>query len=572
MKVFRVLRNEYKDSLYLMRLSSDVSNWNGIQQAVIVMGTESNKRILKQVGLDSEEVHDASHDDLIIAVELDEKIDTAAFTAQLERRLKQTDYMDNQELVYPDLDTAFRAYPDTALVSVSTPGEFATNQAREALLAGKHVFCFSHHIPIETEIELKDLAIKKNLLMMGPDCGTAILDGIGLGFANQVRPGTIGIISASGSGLQEVISLIHRAGGGISQAIGIGGRDLISPVDGRMALSALQLITSRLGTDVVIILAKKISPEAHAKILAAAAQTCLPIIVQFHNSSSSPRYGKDNQPIWSADTYEECAKLGIMLAGIPWLKPNEEQTGTDWIKSSLVDLPIGRKYIRGLFSGGSLCGEAYKTLTERGISVQTNLAGPVETWECTHRMVDLGAEEYTEGRVHPFIDHRLRAIEIDTAFADSTVAVLLVDVVLGWGCHEDPAGEMIKAIKDAQARHGRGPVVIASVCGTNEDPQNFELQRKRLQESGVYVAFSNATAARLAWEFIFYLSLRERALSRVNLEEREPILSKPHVITNIGLSNFEAGPRNGGAKILSISWHHGAQASDKVKKLLDELN
>ncbi len=571
MKVFRVLRNEYRDSLYLMKLSSDVSHWPQVHQAVIVMGTDSNLRILKQVGLHSEVIREATPNDLIIAVELDVGADEPGFHANLDRRLRQPDRVETLGSHHPSLEAALESSPDIALVSISTPGEFAADQARQALQAGKHVFCFSHHIPVEVEIELKNLAIKNHLLMLGPDCGTAILDGIGLGFANQVRRGSIGVVSASGSGLQEVTSLIHRAGGGISQAIGVGGRDLVSPVDGRMAEEALRWTAIHPDTKVIILLAKKVSPTAQEKILTVAEQIGLPIIVQFQGGLSFHRQGEQTAPIWTAKTYEECAELGILLGGYPRVVPPADQLTGDWIETMLNQMPAERKAIRGLFAGGSLCAEAAQILTERGIRVETNLAGPIEAWQGPHRLIDLGAEEYTEGRAHPFIDHRLRSVEIGAAFADPSVGVLLADVVLGWGCHEDPAGEFVAAVKQARDQYEPGPMVIASVCGTSGDPQGYERQCHALENSGIFVARSNAAAARLAADCICRLNQNDNSQSSVMGIEGDRIFKSPSTMVNIGLPLFEAGPRNCGVQVLPVHWRPGPKISAEVKTLLDEL-
>src|SRR5690606_14776291 len=124
------------------------------------------------------------------------------------------------------------------------PGVYAAFEAFRALENNLNVMMFSDNVTVEDEIKLKDLAVKKDLLMMGPDCGTAIINGVGLCFANKIKRGPIGLVAASGTGLQEVTVLIDQFGGGISQAIGVGGRDLSKDVMGRMTLHAINALNA----------------------------------------------------------------------------------------------------------------------------------------------------------------------------------------------------------------------------------------------------------------------------------------------------------------------------------------
>ncbi len=499
MKIVRVHKNEYLDSLVLMNLSNDVSGWPGVRQAVVVMGTDSNRRILEQVGLLAGEALAATPRDMILAAELEPSWTEADFLLRLEGRLRQRPGGAATDPGFDRLEAAFAARPQARIVSISVPGEHAAAIAREALESGRHVFCFSQHVSIDDEISLKRLAVEHGLLMMGPDCGTAILDGCGLGFANQVRRGTIGLVSAAGSGLQEVVSLIHRAGGGVSQAIGVGGRDMRRPVDGLMAEAAVRLLGRDPETRVIVVLAKSASLEAGRRVVQAAKEVGRPLVVDFLASEGS---GLDGEGVIAADTFEVAAREALRLAGIAWgLRPDGEGM-REALASSLRRLAPDRRMLRGLYAGGSLCAEAARILAAHGVAAATNLNGPLEQRPTGHLMLDLGAEEYTAGRAHPFIDPRLREIEVAQAFADPTVGVLLVDVVLGWGCHPDPAGALAAALRKARSTQGEGPAVIASLCGTQDDPQGFRRQHAELVEAGVLVLDSNAAAARLAAQAI----------------------------------------------------------------------
>ncbi len=491
----RVLRNEYFDSLVLMYLSNEISGWPGVRQAVILMGTESNRRILAQVGLLTEAAQTASAGDLIIAADLDPGLAESEFLSRLDTRLKSPPGNATPVGAFNALAEALAARPDAHLVSISIPGKHATAQAKLALESGRHVFLFSHHVSLEDELRLKEFALSRGLLMMGPDCGTAILDGCGLGFANAVRQGSIGLVSASGSGLQEVVSLIDRSGGGITQAIGVGGRDLRDPVNGLMAEHAVQILAEDPRTQVIVILAKSASAVARKRVLRAAVASGRPVIADFLSAEDGVIEGSS---VSLADTFERAASMAVAQAGLEWRLGRDSPLQAEQIESGVRGLAKSRWTVRGLFAGGSLCAEAAHILRQHGTLAATNLYQPLDAPTAGHMLLDLGAEEYTQARAHPFIDPRLRALEISNAFADDSVAVVLMDVVLGWGCHPDPAGAVCAAIGQARRTSGAGPLVIASLCGTSRDPQGFDAQKSALQASGVTVAESNADAARLA--------------------------------------------------------------------------
>ncbi len=569
MNIYRVIPGEYRDSLFLMKMSTDISHWPGVKQAVIVMGTDSNRKILEQVGLSSLETNSATSNDLIIAIELTDQVSPDEISNKVNAILSRSDQVACAKDNLSDLTTALHEHPEIHLVAISTPGEIAVSQAEQALQAGKHVFCFSHHIPIESEIELKDLAIQKNLFMMGPDCGTSVIDGVGLGFANRVRQGAIGIISASGSGLQEVISLVHRSGAGISQAVGVGGRDLTSLVGGRMAEQALLRVSALPQTKVIIILAKKASKEAEQRLIKTIGNIDLPIVTQLQGLTRDTEQAVV-PPIVIADTYEDCAKYAVLLSGGQWLLPDRSEHAAKWIEEISHSLKPEMQFLRGLYGGGSLCAETYRILNGCGFRIQSNLVQPIELTDNTHMFLDLGAEEYTEGRAHPFIDHRLRSLEIEKAFANLTVGILLVDMVLGYGSHPDPAGEFIEALKRAKEKHGTGPAIIASICGTLEDNQNYAQQRNKLEEQGVFVAESNAAAAFLARDLLIQrISISQTRKLRPSAEEA--LISQQMNIVNLGIPIFIEGPQTDGATVLSVDWKPELKISDEMKSLLNGL-
>lgn len=499
MKKIWIKKNEYRDSLFLMKLSTDISNWPGIQQAVIVMGTDNNKQILEQVGLFDETASSASADDLIIAVEYSPERDVSDLFKMIEEDMT-VKKKSSQEKEYKNLTDAISSEKDARVVVISAPGEYAGPLAKEALTSGKHVFCFSHHVSIEDEIELKKLAIQKNLLMMGPDCGTSILNGIGFGFANRIRAGKIGVVSASGSGLQEVTTLIHRAGGGISHAIGVGGRDMKSPVDGMMSAKAVEWVSRSKETGVLVILAKSASAQAVKNVLLAAKKTKLPVVVDFHTTEENR---SNHEGVIFAQTFEECAQKALHLAGYPASFSAASAVAEEaWLAENQRRLRPEQWAVRGLFAGGSLCGEAAQILRSQGLAVENDPETYRKRQAAGHLLVDLGDEVFTEGRAHPFIDTRLRSLEIAKAFSDPSVAVVLMDVVLGWGSHSNPAGEIAQAVKKLSTNHKNRPAIVCTVCGTPDDFQGYAGQRRMLEEVGIFVTESNAAAARLAARFI----------------------------------------------------------------------
>jgi succinyl-CoA synthetase alpha subunit len=328
--------------------------------------------------------------------------------------------------------------------------------------------------------------VRKGLLVMGPDCGTAILDGVPLGFANAVRRGSVGLVGASGTGLQQVTCLLDAFGAGVSQAIGVGGRDLHEEVGGLMMLAGLERLVADEETDVVVLISKPPALSVAARVLEAASAASKPVVVNFLGGDAEAIRAAGAHP---ATTFEEAAQTaaGLSLGRTP--APLEDDAADPG--ELAAGLAAGQERIAGLYSGGSLASEAKVVL--KGLLGADAAAA--------QSIVDLGDDEYTVGRPHPMIDPRLRSEKIVEAGHDPGVAVVLLDIVLGYASHPDPAGALIPAIeaaRSAAAAGGRGLAVVASVCGTPNDPQGLAAQRAILAAAGVYLAASNARAARLA--------------------------------------------------------------------------
>jgi FdrA protein len=492
-----VHRNSYRDSVELMGIAAQLEQIAGIQRAGLVMATVANLDVLAEAGLADAAASGPGPNDLVVAVAAlyDQAADTALATAVTLLAAGTGDADGPQQTrMAQTIGEGLAELPDANLALVSTPGTYATAEALRALKRGLNVFLFSDNVPIEDEIQLKELAERKGLLVMGPDCGTAIVGGVPLGFANAVRRGPIGLVGASGTGLQQVTSLIHRFGSGVSQAFGTGGRDLDEGVGGTTMLAATRRLLADPETKVIVLISKPPSAAVAARILDAVRSSPKPVVVNFLGGDAAAVQAVGAHP---APTFESAARLAVTLAaGHPVPEPTtdpviglRDQHLQALAEAAAARLAPGQREIRGLYSGGSLAGEA-----------KVVLAAVLGT-ERHDRILDLGDDEYTVGRPHPMIDPRLRNEHIVATATEPAVAVVLLDVVLGYGSHPDPAEALAPAIADAMAlaiSAGRHLLVVASVCGTDLDPQDLERQERILAQTGVLLESSNARAAMLA--------------------------------------------------------------------------
>lgn len=488
-----VWRSAYHDSVTLMRLTRALEAVTGVSRAAAMMGTEPNRALLAEAGLLADEGQAATPTDLVIAVVAEDAEAARAAEAvareQLTARRPPAAAGPAAPASRPrTLDSALRALPAATIALVSVPGLYAAAEARKALQAGLHVMLFSDNVPLEEEIALKRLARARGLLVMGPDCGTAIIGGVPLGFANAVPRGRIGIAAASGTGLQEVACLLAQAGEGVSHAIGVGGRDLSDAVGALSMQQALEALAADPDTRVVAVIGKPPGPDVARQLDKAIAALGKPSVVHFVGSATG--------------SLEDCARQAVALARGTRAERVEFTLAAGevarLVEQAAARLAPGQRFVRGLYGGGTLAGEAVGLLRT---GLGEPVSGPGPGGEGGHRVVDLGEDVFTVGRPHPMLDGAVRREWIRREGADPSVAVLLLDVVLGHGAHPDPAGELLPAITAAreEARAaGRGLPVVASVTGTDADPQNRSLQISRLAAGGVIVMPSNAQAARLA--------------------------------------------------------------------------
>ncbi len=391
--------------------------------------------------------------------------------------------------------------PNAGLAVISVPGEYAAREARQALEAGLNVFIFSDNVSIEEELALKQFAAGKHLLVMGPDCGTSIIGGTGIGFANVVRRGAIGVIGAAGTGLQEFTSQIHNAGLGISHAIGTGGHDPSDQVGGLTTFAALDALESDPGTKIITVISKPPGAKTLARLLDRFESCTKPVIGCFLGTRQDSSEGKRH--VQRASTIDAAVRLAIQLAGAS--SSSEQSLSTpDEVKlivSEKVTWGPAQKYVRGLFAGGTFCYQSQQIFRQAGINVYSNapldpkhkLADSDQSLE--HTFVDMGADEFTRGRPHPMIDGTLRKQRILAESRDPGTAILLLDFILGYNASMDPVGELLDAIlaaKQNAKKAGGNLTVVASICGTEADPQDLDMQVKLLRSAGVIVFKSNA--------------------------------------------------------------------------------
>jgi FdrA protein len=499
-----ISKNMFRDSVYLMRLSNTVRGFDGVLEAEVIIGTDHNKKFLQSGGLWSEEIdRDAGANDLIIAIkaESEEKAEQAIQDAlsELNKSVERENLLG--DFVPRTFETALHNFPGANMALISIPGRYVEREAHQILDAGLNIMIFSDNVTIESEIALKTKAKEKGLLVMGPDCGTAIINGVPLAFANEVRRGKIGIVAAAGTGLQEVSTLINNIGEGISQGLGTGGRDVKEAVGGISMIMGLEALLADEQTEVVVIVSKPPDAAVTEKVLAVAKQSKKPVVVNFLGGNLDQVLAAGCVP---AATLKEAAQKAVSIVRKEDVKEIVElKVDEVLVKEQKGKLTADQKYIRALYSGGTLAYEALVMLQDKIKPIYTNLSfkgatAIADVYKSTeHTIIDFGEDEFTQGRLHPMIDPSLRNTRIINEAKDPETAVVVLDLVLGYNAHPDPAGSALEAITEAQqiaAKGGRHLIFVTSVCGTDSDPQKRNEQVAKLEASGVLVFPSNADA------------------------------------------------------------------------------
>jgi FdrA protein len=516
----RVIPNAYKDSVALLAISSKLLALDGIQGASVVMATPANLENLVDAGL--ADGLTAGPSDLVVAVAGDDAATCEAAlgaAAELLAERPADDGAAAAEQPPSSIRMAAMRDPSLSLALVSVPGDYAAAEALKAIGLGMSVMIFSDNVPVERELEIKRAADERDLIVMGPDCGTAIVNGIPLGFANVVRRGPIGVVGASGTGTQEVTARIHELGSGVSQAIGTGGHDLAEAIGGISMLRGMRWLEQDPGTKVVVLVSKPPHPTVAAAVLEQAAGMATPVVSIFLGADPEAATGA----VVAAGSLAEAADLAVALAeGRP-----AERAGLDigdQARAPLDEIVRGvaprQRFVRGIFSGGTFCFEAQLILRAQGLDAWSNtpvhgnapladIASSVE-----HTIIDMGDDQFTQGRPHPMIDPGLRDERLAREAADPTTAVLLVDVVLGYGSTMDPVSGLVEVLEHARSAaldDGRRLAAIVHVCGTSADPQGRADVIEQLRAGGALVAETNAEAASWAAYVATELRAREQA-------------------------------------------------------------
>ncbi len=500
---FVIRKNQYYDSVFLMGINKILSEAPGVEQTTVLIGTEANKRLLADIGVADPEIDAADPNDLIVAV-------IAESTAVVEDVINGFDETLKAMVARSPvsnirtLEAGISHRPDANLAVFSIPGEYVADEARKALESGLNVFIFSSNVPLEEELELKQIGKANSLLVMGPDCGTSIIRGLGIGFTNAVRRGTIGVLGPSGTGLQEFTSQVHNSGGGISHAIGTGGNDLSDRIGGLTTLAAMQVLEADPQTEVIAIIAKPPGAKTLASLVGQAKRFTKPLIGCFLGTGKES--ARKYEPIQWSYTIDDAVELALRAVHVVPKEAAELEAG--WgrklVEAARAGWSTEQKYLRGVFAGGTFCYQAQQILRDAGIPIYSN--SPIEfdfkledpDISCAHTMVDMGDEHYTSGKPHPMIDGTERAKRIVAEAEDPSVAILLLDFIFGHNASNDPVGELMEALQQAKAvrtEAGGELTIVASVCGTREDLQDIDLQIKMLKECGAFVFHSNARAA-----------------------------------------------------------------------------
>ena len=557
---YEVRPGAYYDSVVLMQLQRALAGLPGVADAGVVMATAANRELLAASGLLPDKI-EAKADDLLIVVKAENETAAGEAISQVDSLLQQRRSTAATAFRPRSLEAALKMVPDAGWVLISVPGRYAAGVAHEALDQGRHVFLYSDNVALEDELSLKHKAHRKGLLVMGPDCGTAIVNGVGLGFANRVRRGNIGLVGASGTGLQAITSHIHSLGGGVSQAIGTGGRDLKAEIGAITARQALDLLSRDAETKVIVLVSKPPSPEVATRLLAAAQATDKQVVVNFLGHPVTARR-LDN--LHFATSLSEAAEMAVGIG--EW----RVEIGDIPEPQALVAGFASQRYLRGLFSGGTLAYEALLGLQMMLSPIYSNV--PIreeqrlpDPWVSRgHTILDLGEDDFTQGRLHPMLDNDLRLRRLRQEAADAEVGLIILDVVLGEGAHPDPASELAPAIVEAK-KERPDLEVVAIVVGTDEDPQDLNGQIERLIAAG-------ATVFPGVGEAVDYVShgLKQPA---ANTFPRVPLnaFHEPLAAVNVGLETFYDSLKVQGAEVVQVDWRPPAGGNEKLMTILAKM-
>jgi len=504
-----IRKKSYYDSVTLMLISKDIKKMDGISEALVGMGTDLNREIAQNIGLVTPEFETVTANDFFVAVECQDEAAFEAASKKVDELLNKKSESRESEYYPPTLEGAIKINPDLNIAVISVPGKHAADVAQGCLDRNINVMLFSDNVTIEEERALKECAYKKELLVMGPDCGTAIINHVPLAFANVVRPGDIGIVAASGTGTQEVSSIIDQLGGGVSQVLGTGGRDLKKEIGGLMFKLGLDALIHDSQTKIITLISKPPAKDIATEMLELASKAGKPVVVCFIGGD---RKEIESFGLTAAVSLEDAAHKAVALSQGKVVKDFVEFSMGDekaeaLAKENALMMAKNQKYVRGFYTGGTLCDEAMKLMAAKLVHIYSNIPlQPEDKLDDArnrksreHTFLDFGDDEFTVGRPHPMIDPSLRAERVIVDAKDTECAIIMVDCVIGYGSHENPAKDLADAILAAKLTaqtDGRHLLVVAAVCGTEGDPQCLSRTQKQLSDAGAVVFPSNAQATR----------------------------------------------------------------------------
>ena len=574
-----VKKGSYQDSVVLMLLTNEISTLEGVKKVSIMMATPANKDIFKQSGLDTEELMAATANDMVVVADVDDEAMLDVIMENVEAFLKKQSTSNNASKGAESVkswDKALDKLPDANLAVISIPGAYAALEADRALDQGLNVFMFSDNVTIEDEKALKEKAHAKGLSVMGPDCGTGIIQGVPIAFTNSVSKGSIGIIGASGTGIQELTTIIDRLGEGVNNAIGTGGRDLSTTVGGITMMDMIDAMEKDETVKVLIVISKPPAQAVREKISARLSGFSKPVITLF--LGEKPEYHEEN--FYHTYTLDEAARLAVSL-----VRGKEVPEATVDVDESEFYKAEDNKTIKAYYSGGTLANEAAMLIKDA-----LNVTDPPEDIEGYmlqldgNIVVDLGDDAYTQGKPHPMIDPAKRIECMQEAVDDESTGVILLDIMLGYGSHPDMAGALLPTIKELQAKAdaaNRKVFFVATVCGTRRDYQGYDEAVNKLKDAGVIVCENNKLACQTAIRAIgrdFVEPAKPiRPKTVVEIEKNEPsdklmqMLSEKPKIINVGLKSFAEVCEEFGCEVVQYDWMPPAGGDIKLIKTLNFL-
>lgn len=574
-----IKKNSYQDSINLMLLTNEVNALAGVNKSQIMMGTDANKDIFRNSGLLTAEAEAADPSDMVLVIDTDDEEIIGKVLEIAEKFLSDLSTKKEASGIQEATtwEEAYAMLPDANLALFSTPGEYTAPEIEKALNHGLHVFSFSDNVSLEDEVRLKKLAHEKGLMLMGPDCGTGVISSIPVAFTNVSKPGNIGIVGASGTGIQEVAAIIDRLGGGLIHAIGTGGRDLNEAVGAITVKDAIIGLENHEPTDVICVISKPPAPAVRDEVVDLLEKCTKPVVAIFLGEKPEAHQGK----VYLAHTLEETAKIAVDLAKGSEVKKNYLEPLDFSCENPLGD----DKTVIGLYSGGTLANEAGMLISEA-----LDLGGVVkEEGFILHSqgydVIDLGDDIYTQGKPHPMIDPEVRIDYIKKYGAMGSTGVILFDCMLGYGCHPDMAAALAPVIKE-QLEHakaaGRELYFVGSVTGTENDPQDYRKSFATLREAGAIMETSNARAIRLALEIKgIHFTEEDREVVPYEIKDPSPLpqpseqvmelLNTTPRIINVGVESFNDSLRAYGAQSVQFSWRPLAGGNKRMIHLLNEL-